>query len=158
MFAICCSNALFRKKDTTPVQLETGRFPMSSISTKDSIKPSPRSVLCSQQQKTLKIAYHAMGQGGARTSPVFLTNELAEGNPGAQGNGFQGRGAIWDETKFRKLVFNTHRRVTFSAETCRVNFPSVFEIASCVFLSGLSDKYLLKLSCLLVEKRAFCYE
>lgn len=84
------------EKDIKPIQLATGRFPMSSISTKNSIRSSPRSVFCPQQQNTVKmqIAYHAMGQGGGRTSPVFVTNELGEGSPGAQGNGFQGRGAI----------------------------------------------------------------
>jgi len=60
----------------------------------------------------MKIAYCATGQAESRTSPVFLTSELGEGSPGARGNGFQGREAIWDETKFRKPVFNTHRHVS----------------------------------------------
>lgn len=82
------------KEDTRPVELETGRFPVPSISTKDSISSSLPPGFLPQQQKTEnESSCHAMGQGEARTlqCSLFLcwvkdAQQLKEVDSGQRGN------------------------------------------------------------------------
>lgn len=98
------------KEDTKPVELETGRFPMPSISTQDSISsPLPSGFLPQQQKTENESSCHAMGQGEARTLQCSLFLCWVKEAQQPKEMDFRAEGQC--EIKLRKPVFNTHRHV-----------------------------------------------